>query len=212
VDEGLNDEQRRRPVVELFALVHADVDAHLAATLTEALGLGQLVVPGLAGQDLRQAAATVGSAPPLGPCRRRRFSQRCRRVLARGLLREQQGLVGVEALAACRPSTPAGTSGPARRCNGVPRGDASAGGRDPLHPVGQTAPLGSVSSRSLSTERCPSISPISARARLEIVRNRHITRPRSSGWGEPSAVPGDGKDRYAATVSASSVSRAPISA
>src|SRR5262249_56332927 len=46
VDEVLNDEQRGRPVVELFAPVRADVEAEPAAALTDALGLGQLVVPG----------------------------------------------------------------------------------------------------------------------------------------------------------------------
>jgi hypothetical protein len=45
----LDHEQRRRSVIELFAPVHADVDAHLAAALAQALGLAQLVVPGLAG-------------------------------------------------------------------------------------------------------------------------------------------------------------------
>jgi hypothetical protein len=48
VDEVFDHEQRRRLVVELFASVRADIDAHLAAALTDALGLGQLVVPGLA--------------------------------------------------------------------------------------------------------------------------------------------------------------------
>jgi hypothetical protein len=36
----------------------ADVDAHLAAAPADALGLGQLVVPGFAGQVVRQATAT----------------------------------------------------------------------------------------------------------------------------------------------------------
>jgi hypothetical protein len=42
-------EQRRRPVIELFTPVRADIDAHPAAGRTDALGRGQLVVPGLAG-------------------------------------------------------------------------------------------------------------------------------------------------------------------
>ena len=41
--------QRRRPIVELFAPVRADVDADLAAALTDTRGLGQLVVAWLAG-------------------------------------------------------------------------------------------------------------------------------------------------------------------
>src|SRR4051812_28708029 len=97
----LDHEQRRRPVVELFALVRADVDAHLAAALTHTLGLGQLVMPGLAGQGLWQAAAAVRPATSLGLRRRRWLDRRGRgRVLARSHVREQQRLVGVEALAA----------------------------------------------------------------------------------------------------------------
>jgi len=49
VDEVLDHEQRRRPVIELFAPVGADIDAGLATSRTGALGLAQLVVPGLAG-------------------------------------------------------------------------------------------------------------------------------------------------------------------
>src|SRR5262245_10278968 len=77
------------------------IDARLAASRASAFGLGQLVVPGLAGQVVRQAAAAVRPAAPLGLTRRRRFG-RCLggRVLARGHVREQQGLVGIEALAA----------------------------------------------------------------------------------------------------------------
>jgi hypothetical protein len=59
------------------------------------------VVPGLAGQVLRHAAAAVPPATLLGlaPCCR--FDRRLGgRVLARSHLREQQGLVGIEALAA----------------------------------------------------------------------------------------------------------------
>src|SRR5262249_59790696 len=47
VDEVLDHEQRRRPVIELFAPVRADIDAHLAAGRAGAVGLGQLVMPGL---------------------------------------------------------------------------------------------------------------------------------------------------------------------
>jgi len=39
VDEVLDHEQRRRPVIELFAPVRADIDAHLTAVRTDALGL-----------------------------------------------------------------------------------------------------------------------------------------------------------------------------
>src|SRR5262249_59221891 len=99
VDEMLNDDQRRRPVVELFAPVRADVDAYLAAALTDALGLGQLVVPGLARQVVWHPAAAMRTATPLGLARRCRFGRRRRRRgLVRGHLREQQGLVGIEAL------------------------------------------------------------------------------------------------------------------
>jgi len=49
VDEMLDDEQRSRPVVELFAPIHTNVDVCPAAALTDALGLGQLVMPGLVG-------------------------------------------------------------------------------------------------------------------------------------------------------------------
>jgi hypothetical protein len=66
VDEVLDHEQRRRPIVELFAPVGADVDADLAAARTDLLGLGQLVVPRLAGQALRHPAAAVRPATPLG--------------------------------------------------------------------------------------------------------------------------------------------------
>ena len=101
VDKMLDHEQRRRPVVELFAPVRADIDAHPAAGRAGAFGLGQLVMPGLAGQVVRQTAATVWPAPPLGLRRRCRLGRRFGgRVLARGHLREQQQLVGVEALAA----------------------------------------------------------------------------------------------------------------
>jgi hypothetical protein len=100
VDEVLDHEQRRRPVIKLFAPIRADVDTHLAAARADALGLSQLVMPGLAGQMVRQAAAAMRSAAAFGLGRRRRFGRRCRRVLARGHLREQQGLAGVEALAA----------------------------------------------------------------------------------------------------------------
>jgi len=99
VDEVLDHEQRRRPIIELFAPVRADIDASLAAARADALGLGQLVMPRLAGQVVRQATAAMRPAAPLGLRRRGRFSRRGRRVLARGQLREQQGLLGVEAFA-----------------------------------------------------------------------------------------------------------------
>jgi hypothetical protein len=91
-------EQRRRPVAELFAPVHADVDAQLAAARTDALGLGQLVVAGLARQVVRQTAASVWPASPLGL--RRRFSWRHGRALARARLNEEEELVGIYAFAA----------------------------------------------------------------------------------------------------------------
>jgi len=90
VDEVLDHEQRRRPIIELFAPVCADIDAHLAAGRASALGLGQLVMPGLAGQVVRQAAATVRPAPPPGLVHRRRLGRGRCRVLARSHLREQQ--------------------------------------------------------------------------------------------------------------------------
>jgi hypothetical protein len=95
VDEVLDHEQRRRPIVELFAPIRADVDTRLAAALTDAVGLGQFVVPGLARQVLRQTAAAVGPAPPLGLRRLGWLGRRRARVLARGRLRKEQELVGV---------------------------------------------------------------------------------------------------------------------
>ena len=53
VDKMLDHEQRRRPVVELFTPVGADIDAPLAAGRAGAFGFGQLVMPGLAGQVVR---------------------------------------------------------------------------------------------------------------------------------------------------------------
>jgi hypothetical protein len=100
VDEVLDHEQRRRPVVELFAPVRTDVDADLAATLTDALGLRQFVVLGLARQVLRQTAAAVWPAPPFGLRRRTRLERRWGRILAHGRLSEEQELVGVNAFAA----------------------------------------------------------------------------------------------------------------
>jgi hypothetical protein len=61
----LDHKQRCRPVIELLAPVGADVDADLAAVGTEALGLGQFVMSGFAGQVLRQATTTVRPATPL---------------------------------------------------------------------------------------------------------------------------------------------------
>jgi hypothetical protein len=100
VNEMLDDKQRCRPVIELLAPVGADVHADLATVRTDALGLGQFVMPGLAGQILRQATTTVRAAPPLRLARRWRFGGRllCR-VLARGHLHKQQQLVGIEAFA-----------------------------------------------------------------------------------------------------------------
>jgi hypothetical protein len=97
LDEVLNDDQRRRVVVKLFALIRADVDAQSAAVLADPLGLGQLVMPRIAGQVLRQAPAAVRPATSLRLGRRWRFDRHCcGRVLARGHLGEQQHLVGIE--------------------------------------------------------------------------------------------------------------------
>jgi hypothetical protein len=60
MDEVLNDDQRRRPVVELFALVHADVNAHLSAALTDTLGLG----PGLSRLNFSVFRGFRGSGAP----------------------------------------------------------------------------------------------------------------------------------------------------
>jgi hypothetical protein len=49
----LDHKQRRRPIIKLFTPVRADVDARLAAGRADTLGLGQLMVLGLAGQILR---------------------------------------------------------------------------------------------------------------------------------------------------------------
>ena len=99
VDKMLDHEQRRRPIVELFAPVRADIDAHLATGRAGALGLGQLVMPGLAGQVVRQAAASVGAAPTPGLVRRCWLGRGWCCVLACGHLGEQQELVGVDAFA-----------------------------------------------------------------------------------------------------------------
>jgi hypothetical protein len=98
VDEVLDHDQRRRTVLELFALVHADVEAYLAATRADPFGLGQLVMPALAGQVRGQAPAAMRSAPPrrLG----RRLGWWRRRRGARDWLHEQEELVGVVTLAA----------------------------------------------------------------------------------------------------------------
>jgi hypothetical protein len=75
MDEVLDYVQRRRPVIELLAPVRADIDAQLAAGRAGAFGLGQRVMPGLARQVVRQAAATVRPAPSLGLGRRGRLSR-----------------------------------------------------------------------------------------------------------------------------------------
>src|SRR5262249_13449446 len=100
VDIVLYDEGRRRPVVELLAPVRANVDAQPSVALADALGLGQLVVPGLAREGLWHSAAPVR---PASPPELRRFlwlGGLCGRLLARGRLREQHQLLGVDALAA----------------------------------------------------------------------------------------------------------------
>jgi hypothetical protein len=97
VDEVLNHKQRRRPIIELFAPVRADIDAYLAAGRAGAFGLGQLVMPGLAAQAVRHSPPTVRPAPALRFRRWGRFGRRWGRILARCHLREQQELVGVDA-------------------------------------------------------------------------------------------------------------------
>ena len=99
MDKVLDHEQRRGPIVELFAPVGADVDAHMAAARAHALRLGQLVMPGLAGQVVRQTAAAMGLAAALGRGLGRRLSRRGR-VLARGQFGEQRRLVGIDTFAA----------------------------------------------------------------------------------------------------------------
>jgi hypothetical protein len=96
----LDHKQPRRPVIELLAPVHADVDAQPAAVLTDVLSLGQFVVAGLTREVLRHAAASVRPAPPRrlhGPGRVSRWGGA---VLVCDRLREEQLLVGIEALAA----------------------------------------------------------------------------------------------------------------
>ena len=95
----LDHEQRRRTILELFAFVHADVAACLAAARAETLGLRQFMMPGFARQMLGQAAAAVRLAAALGLLRFLPFGRR-RRVRGRDQLGEQQELVGVETLAA----------------------------------------------------------------------------------------------------------------
>ena len=62
MDEVLDHEQRRRPIIELFTPICANINAHLATARAEALGLGQFVMPGLAWQMGRQAATAMRSA------------------------------------------------------------------------------------------------------------------------------------------------------
>jgi hypothetical protein len=99
VHKVLDHEERRRPVIKLFAPVGADIGARLAAGRADALGLGQLVMPGFAGEVVRQPSAAMRPTPPLG-LSHRRLGRRWGRVLARGHLREEQKLVGVQAFAA----------------------------------------------------------------------------------------------------------------
>lgn len=44
MDEVLDHKQRRRPIVELFAPICADIDTHPAAVRTDTLGFGQFVM------------------------------------------------------------------------------------------------------------------------------------------------------------------------
>jgi hypothetical protein len=97
VDEVLDHDQRRRTVLELFTLVHADVEAYLAAVRADPFGLGQLVMPALAGQVLGQAPAAMRPAPPRGLGRRLGWRRRC--LGAPDRLHEQQELVRIVALA-----------------------------------------------------------------------------------------------------------------
>ena len=109
MDEVLADKEGRRSIIELFAHVRADVDTHVTAD-AQAFGLGQLVMDGVAFQVYRQAATTVGS--PTLPRLAGRARLRLFRFGSGGLcfgrvmigrpsgLAKEQGLVGVEALAA----------------------------------------------------------------------------------------------------------------
>jgi hypothetical protein len=89
VDEVLDHKQRRRPVIELLAPIRADLDAQLAAGRAGAFGLGQLMMPALAGQVVPQAVAAVRPAPALGLGRRRGLGRGWGRVLPCGHLREE---------------------------------------------------------------------------------------------------------------------------
>ena len=71
----------------------------LAAARTHALGLRQFVMPGFAGQVVRQAAAAVRPAPTPG-LRRRCSLRSVEPSPGRGHLGEEQELVGIEAFAA----------------------------------------------------------------------------------------------------------------
>ncbi len=67
VDKVLDDEQRRRVVIQLLAGVDADLFAEMATARTDPLGtVDQLVVLRHTWQILRQTAATMRPALPLG--------------------------------------------------------------------------------------------------------------------------------------------------
>jgi hypothetical protein len=92
----LDHKQRRWFVVEVLTGVDTNLFTPLATTRTDAFGLGQFVVDRHTRQLRRQTAAAMRPAFPLRLVRAGQLAW-CRRVLGRGGVREQQGLVGIKA-------------------------------------------------------------------------------------------------------------------
>jgi hypothetical protein len=101
VDDVFDDKQRCRFVIQLLAGVDADLFTQSPAAGTEPLGRRQDMVPLNTRQILRQTAAAMRPAFPLGfvlGCRW--WRRRRRRRLLRRQIGKQQELIGVEAFAA----------------------------------------------------------------------------------------------------------------
>jgi hypothetical protein len=105
MDQMLDNDQGRRAILELFALIDADVHPRLTATGTQSLRLGQFVMQSPARQVRGQASATVWPGTPLGlggvlgsgglGC----VLRRCVLGWDLGQVAEQRQLVGIEAFA-----------------------------------------------------------------------------------------------------------------
>jgi hypothetical protein len=96
VPHPLDDEQGRRPVVELFARLGPDPDPKDAAARARLLGLGQVDLDPLPGEVVGQRSPTV-PAPPTGRLIDRR-GRGCRRRLGRcrAAARDPLGLAAVQ--------------------------------------------------------------------------------------------------------------------